>query len=265
VTGALMYHELERRGRPLADTTSGYVRYVVGESRFAEQMAWLAAAGLRGVAIGRALERGFAAPQQVAITFDDGCESDLVVAAPLLARNGFGATFYIVSRWVGRRHGFLSRVQLRELADAGFEVGSHSATHAFLTELDAPTLRRELHDSRRELEDIVARPVAHLSCPGGRVNRRVAEAAREAGYVTMATSRIGVNRPSTDRFALRRCAIHRDTPQHTFEAFCRGTGLGALQAQDRALSAAKALCGNRLYALIRRAMLSRRAAVSLQH
>jgi peptidoglycan/xylan/chitin deacetylase (PgdA/CDA1 family) len=251
VTTALMYHELQRAGHALADTGPAYVRYVLDESRFARQIAWMASTGLRGVSVGDARQTAFNAPGQVVITFDDGCETDWVIAAPRLLERAFGATFYVVSRWIGRRPGFLSTAQLRELSAAGFEVGSHSATHAFLPDLGDATLRRELLDSKREIEDHIGRPVTHLSCPGGRTNRRVVEAAREAGYETMATSRIGVNGPRTDPFALARCRLLRDTPQHTFEAFCRGDRLAGLQVRERALGAAKALLGNRLYTSLR--------------
>jgi peptidoglycan/xylan/chitin deacetylase (PgdA/CDA1 family) len=257
VTTALMYHELEQPGRPLAGEGAGYVRYVLDESRFTQHMEWLTTAGLRGVAVGRAHANRFDAADQVVITFDDGCESDWIVAVPQLVKRGFGATFYVVSRWIERRPGFLRAAQLRDLAAAGFEVGSHSATHAFLTELDDTALDRELHDSRHEIEDIIGRPVTHLSCPGGRASRRVAEAARNAGYHTMATSRIGMNGPSTDPFALHRCALRRDTPQHTFEAFCRGHGLRNEQIRDYALTAAKALLGSRVYGSLRTIALRR--------
>ena len=251
MTAALMYHEIERPGRPLADADPGYVRYVLDEAHFARQLGWVRSAGLRGVSVGHARQAAFAAPAQIVITFDDGCETDWVVAAPHLFEYGFGATFYVVSRWIGCRTGFLTAPQLRELSAAGFEVGSHSATHAFLTGLDDGGLRRELLDSKCEIEDILGRPVTHLSCPVGRVNRRVADAAREAGYETMATSRVGVTGPCTDPFALARCPVLRDTPQRTFEALCRGERLAGLQFREHALGAAKALLGNRLYTSLR--------------
>lgn len=251
MTAALMYHELQRHGRTLADAGPGYVRYVLDESRFAQQIAWIASSGLRGVSVGEARRMAFAASGQVVVTFDDGCETDWVIAVPRLLECGFGATFYVVSRWIGRRAGFLNVAQLRELSAAGFEVGSHSATHAFLPDLDDAALRRELRESKREIEDNIGRSVTHLSCPGGRMNRRVADAAREAGYETMATSRVGVNGPRTDPFALSRCPVRRATPQRTFEAFCRGHRLAGLQVREQALGAAKALLGNRLYASLR--------------
>jgi peptidoglycan/xylan/chitin deacetylase (PgdA/CDA1 family) len=255
VTGFLMYHELERPGRALAHSEPGYVRYAVSESRFGDELAWLASAGLRGISVRDACANDFSSAGRVVITFDDGCETDWVVAAPRLLERGFGATFYVVSDWIGSRGGFLEPSQLRQLADAGFEVGSHSATHAFLSDLGSVELQRELVDSKKKIAAIIGRDVTALSCPGGRWNRAVADAARAAGYTTMATSRIGANGPGADRFALARCAIQRDTPQATFEAFARGRGLSGLQLRDRALTAAKTLLGNRLYVSLRNAAL----------
>lgn len=255
-TGFLMYHELSRPGQAPADVDPGYVRYVLDESRFRAQLAWIKAAGLRGVSVGQARAAGLEAPSQVAITFDDGCESDLTFAAPLLSEHGCGATFYVVSRWVGRR-GFLNAAQLRQLSAAGFEIGSHTATHAFLSDLREPHLDRELVDSKHELEDLLGRAVTQLSCPGGRWSRRVAGAARRAGYETAATSRIGANTEAADPFALARCPVLRNTPDRSFEAFCRGTGLAGLQLRDRALGAAKTILGNRIYATLRGAALRR--------
>jgi peptidoglycan/xylan/chitin deacetylase (PgdA/CDA1 family) len=255
VSTVLMYHELQRAGRPLVSDAPGYVRYVLDELRFAEQLRSIAAAGLRGVDLGDALHHHLSDPRQVVITFDDGCESDWEIAAPRLREHGFGATFYVVSGWVGTRPGSLSPTQLRALADAGFEIGSHSATHAFLSELPDAELRRELLDSKCEIEATIGRPVRHLSCPGGRASRRVARAAQEIGYETMATSRPGVNGASTDRFALARCAVLRHTPAKVFERICRGEGLGMLAARDRALGAAKKFLGGRLYTRLRDAAI----------
>ncbi len=252
-----MYHELRRPGRPLADLDPGYVRYVVDEPRFVEQLRWIATAGFKGVSLADAHRAGLDMPGRVVITFDDGCETDWVVAAPHLAAHGFGATFYVVSRWVGRRPGFLTVAQLRDLSDAGFEIGSHSATHAFLSDLADAELRRELVDSRRELEDMLGKRVSVFSCPGGRWSRRVADAARDAGYESVATSRVATNGSDADPYALARCAVFRDMSPRHVEALCRGRGLGSQQLWGQALTAAKAVLGNRVYTSLRDAALRR--------
>jgi peptidoglycan/xylan/chitin deacetylase (PgdA/CDA1 family) len=252
-----MYHELGRTGRVTCRTEPGYRRYVVPESRFRAQIEWLAREGIRGVATGEAVADRFRASRTVAMTFDDGCETDAIAAAPVLATYGMSATFYIVTGWIGRT-GFLNLGQIRELAKAGFEVGSHTVSHAFLTGLDDVQLRYQLRSSRDALEQAIGAQVHHLSCPGGRWSRRVARAAIEAGYQTIATSRAGVNGPRADLTALARLAIHDTTSLSAFGRAATGAVAGERLRQG-ALDIAKILLGSGTYERLRDGLLGRRA------
>ncbi len=129
----LMYHELEIPDRPICQAEPGYARYVLQADTFRQQIEYLKANGWQGVSVGQAL--GFPETKSVAITFDDGCETDLLVAAPILQKAGFNATFFITSGWLGKP-GFLSPAQLKELGQQGFEIGCHSQSHAYLSDLD---------------------------------------------------------------------------------------------------------------------------------
>src|SRR5258707_2423232 len=77
----LMYHELEVPGRKLVQSEPGYVRYILSLDRFREQMQWLKDSGFRGLSVSDALL--YPAEPGVCITFDDGCETDLIAAAPV--------------------------------------------------------------------------------------------------------------------------------------------------------------------------------------
>jgi peptidoglycan/xylan/chitin deacetylase (PgdA/CDA1 family) len=250
----LMYHELEVPGRPLCREEKGYVRYVIPAATFRRQLEQLRGLRLRGVSVGEALAATADPQPRVAVTFDDGSETDLLVAAPLLREFGFTATFYVVAGFVGRC-GYLSESQLRELADAGLEVGCHSMSHAFLTDLDAAGLRVEVAEAKERLEQMLGRPVEHFSCPGGRWSPRVARAARDAGFRSVATSRIGKNAAHTDPFNLARVAVQRGTSAASLDRLCRGRGLWRLWLRNHCLAAAKGLLGNRFYDRFRAAVL----------
>ena len=250
-TPFLMYHELGVPGRAPCEDAPGYLRYVVERSVFVEHLDLLAAQRMSVCGVAAACRRGLDHASQVVITFDDGCATDAELAAPLLAARGFGATFFIVSEWTGTRRGFMTAAQVRELHGQGFEVASHSATHAFLSDLADDRLREELRGSRQTLEDMIGAPVRHLSCPGGRWSPRVAAAAREAGYETVSPSRLGVNRARADRYALARRAIRRDTTRRNFEAICHGRQPVAAQFGTAILNGAKRALGNRLYGGLR--------------
>ena len=137
----LMYHELELPGRPLVQSEPGYVRYIVREAIFRSQIDWLRKNGWRGLNVSEAL--GSTAQKSVAITFDDGCETDLLAAAPILREGGFHATFYVTAGFLDQR-GYLSTAQLLELSSSGLEIGCHSMTHAYLNDLDPQQLHLSL-------------------------------------------------------------------------------------------------------------------------
>jgi len=245
----LMYHELELPGRPLCLPGTGYSRYVVEEAHFRAQIQWLQQAGWRGMSVSEALasksQQGGERPS-VAFTFDDGCESDLIAGAPTFKEAGYNATFYVTAGFIGQA-GYMNPTQVRELSTLGFEIGCHSMTHAYLTDLDYRGLQREISAAKAQLEEVLGKPVEHFSCPGGRYNTRVIQVARDAGYRSVANSRIQENAPTTDPFALGRIAIRHRTELPAFQRICRGEGFWKIQLRDSLRNAAKQVLGNSLY------------------
>ena len=101
---------------------------------------------------------------------------DLRVDMPLNAPPGYGS---------------LSWAQLREMAAAGIEIGSHSCTHPRLTLLGADQLHDEVLRSKRRLEQMLERPVRSFCYPHGTladVDDVVVAAVRSAGYENAVTS-----------------------------------------------------------------------------
>jgi peptidoglycan/xylan/chitin deacetylase (PgdA/CDA1 family) len=253
----LMYHELESPGRALCKAEPGYVRYILKKEDFEAQLNELQRTGWRGVSVGEAL-RSYN-EKTVAITFDDGCETDLLYAAPLLKGRNFGGTFYLTTGFLGKR-GYLSHAQARELAGMGFEIGCHSMTHPYLTDLQGADLHREIAGAKLELEQILGSAVEHFSCPGGRHNQEVSEVARQAGYRTVATSRIQTNSSASDPLALGRVAVMRSTSLAAFRDICKGRNLWQMSLQVQLRAATKKLLGNSFYDRLRSTVLRNNAS-----
>jgi peptidoglycan/xylan/chitin deacetylase (PgdA/CDA1 family) len=252
----LMYHEIERPGVPTVESGGGYLRYVLTEADFREHIAALRRSGYTATAVGQALARRWPVGRRVVLTFDDGAVSDRLVAAALLNENGFGATFYVVAGFLNRR-GHLSVSHLRELAGLGFEIGSHSMSHRWLSDLDTAGLRDEIVNSKDRLQQVLGAPVQHFACPGGRLSRAAVRLAREAGYLSLATSQLGLNDAGTDPFRLRRIAIHRGTSARHLLRLCEGRDLAFRRVREGLLHAAKAAMGNRRYDKVRTMLLDR--------
>ena len=246
-----MYHELEQPGKPMLLADPGYVRYVVSQKTFALQMHRLQELGFTGMSVGDALSNT-AVDGAVAVSFDDGCETDLTVAAPILREAGIGATFYVSSALIGQP-GYLSAAQLSSLAALGFKIGCHGASHRFLTDITDRDLAAETAGAKDALEGLLGRPVEHFSCPGGRWDARVLQAVRGAGFRSMATSEPGAMRATTG--VIRRNAVLRHTTDAEFARLCRGRRTLAEWLRQKSLKGAKRILGTTAYERTRELLL----------
>ena len=137
----------------------------------------------------------------LAVTFDDAYRSVGQLALPLLRELGVPATVFAPTAFVGdptargwegtdtwagtewaAEVAVMGWPELGELAEAGWEVGSHTRTHPRLPQLGDAELRDELAGSREEIERALGAPCRSLAYPYGALDRRVAGVARAAGY-----------------------------------------------------------------------------------
>jgi peptidoglycan/xylan/chitin deacetylase (PgdA/CDA1 family)/SAM-dependent methyltransferase len=186
----LMYHRVASGGpSPLG-------RYRLSPDRFADQLRVLREAGCRTVGfaeLGRALAARRPLPGRVVVlTFDDGSRDFLTDAWPLLREHGLGATLFVVTDHVGGTNDWdaaygepvelLDWDELRYLARAGIEIGSHTATHPFLTTLSAEDVAREAARSRTALlRELGVEPIA-IAYPYGDVDAGVRRIVGGVGY-----------------------------------------------------------------------------------
>jgi peptidoglycan/xylan/chitin deacetylase (PgdA/CDA1 family) len=248
----LMYHELELAGRKLCQSEPGYVRYILPLETFRSQMAWLKQSGWRGLNVREALR--YSGEPGVCITFDDGCETDLIAAAPVLREFGCNAMFYLTAGFLGTP-GYLNADQVRELDAQGFEIGCHSMTHPYLSDLMETELKREIVDAKLQIEAILGHAIQHFSCPGGRYNQHALRMARQAGFATVANSQFYANSSRTNPYELGRVAMLRDLTLEEFTDTCRGRGLWKKRLQYEARRGAQRVFGNRAYDRLRAVLL----------
>jgi peptidoglycan/xylan/chitin deacetylase (PgdA/CDA1 family) len=248
----LMYHELELRGRKLCQSDPGYVRYILAIDAFRKQMQWLRDSGFRGLNVSEAL--AYRSEPSVCITFDDGCETDLIGAAPLLREFGFHASFFVTAGFLDTP-GYLSTPQLRELDSPGFEIGCHSMTHPYLSDISDSEMKREIADAKTRIESVLSHPIEHFSCPGGRYNERVLSTARQAGFKSVANSDFHVNTTASSAYELGRIAVLRDISIDQFAATCQGRGLWKKRLQHQTSRVIQRTLGNRTYDQLRATFL----------
>jgi peptidoglycan/xylan/chitin deacetylase (PgdA/CDA1 family) len=203
--------------------------YGVPPARFAAQLDALLERGWTFVdlhSVLRALDGEGELPARSAlVTFDDAYAGLREAALPVLAERGIAATVFAVAGRVGgandwdsvkgaRRLELLGEDDLRELAAAGHEIGSHSMTHRALTRVPPDELADELSGSAGRLESLgLTRPRA-LAYPYGAWNAPVAAHARQAGYAVAFAIDPGVVSRTCDRWSLPRIEVMaHDSPR----------------------------------------------------
>lgn len=158
------------------------------------------------------------------VTFDDAF-ADIAGALEVLERLGVAATVFVSTGFAedGRpldvpelaaeaaaqpaRLATMSWSRLREAAERGFNVGSHTVSHAHLTSLSDAELDRELSESRERIEDELGRSCTFLAYPYGEHDARVQAAVRRSGYEAAFALSEGAARQN--RYALPRVDFYR--------------------------------------------------------
>lgn len=185
----------------------------VAPGDFEDQLSDLVSRGYAGATFSEALTAP-AHGRTLVVTFDDAHASVLEHAVPVMDRLGVPGTVFVPTDfpaerrllawdgydvWLGTAHEQELRCMgwddLRQLAAKGWEIGSHTCSHAVLPNLDDDRLTAELTESRLECERQIGAPCRSLAYPEGWCDDRSAVAVRDCGYLFAATVAQGPTPP----------------------------------------------------------------------
>ena len=212
-----MYHKVAKRP-PGALVPFHYV----SPARFANQMQALVRFGFESSRLTDLLDWSVSSKKKIGITFDDGYQNFAVHAFPVLERHALVGTVFVVAGLMGKtnewdtRNGdvpepLLTETEVKDLDREGIEIGSHSLTHARLTEVPVEKAVCEIVESQRILSGLLAKPVDQFCYPYGAHNEGVRDAVRAAGYLAACSVEKGWNDATTDPYRLRRINVRSDT------------------------------------------------------
>ena len=199
-TRILCYHRVN-------DQVPGYLSVPV--EHFREQMKFLAEEGYRTISLGELLtpppQTTPLSKKSIVITFDDGFGDNYENAFSVLEEVGFKASIFCIARKVGEP-GYLDKLQILEMRDAGFEFGSHTLSHPRLPEISTEQKWWEIFGSKRFLEELLGFKSDFFCYPYGEYDWQSVRMVQQAGYRGACSNRPGANR-NTDPHLLKRTEI----------------------------------------------------------
>ncbi|HBA65905.1 MAG TPA: polysaccharide deacetylase family protein [Methylococcaceae bacterium] len=205
----LMYH-----GTP---TASPITNYSLRACLFQRHLAYLKNNGWHFVKVSELLEDKNFPPKTIVLTFDDGYADNFENAFLPLIENGMKATWFIVTDCIGKHAQWmpppseqtkmLSANQIREMSDAGMEIGSHTCSHRDLSQLPFQQQLDELTRSKHKLEDLLQKPITGFAYPFGRYNEDTLKAVSAAGYEWACSTRSGWHNKNESPLLIRRVTI----------------------------------------------------------
>ena len=230
----LCYHIVESPQDP---------RMEISRETFRQQMRYLAMTGYNVIPLRELYDfvtgkRASIPKNAVVVTIDDGWRSTYTEVFPEMQKRKFPFTVFIYPKIIGQTAYAMTWKQVKEMADAGVDVQSHSLSHPFLTQrrhssLDdrvyAAWLQRELAESKKILERETGHDVEFLAYPYGDYDRHLAANVAKAGYAAALTCDYGRVKRGSDPLRMKRMVVDKGMD---FAAFRHYLGAGSMRVEE---------------------------------
>jgi len=136
----------------------------------------------------------------ITLEFDDSLSNQYSNAVPLLSSATTTAGFFIITGRLGLS-GSMTAAQVQDLQAKSFEVGAHTRTHPYLTQLSQSQLVSEIDGSKQDLQALGLHPTIFVY-PFGDANDVVEQEVRNAGFLGARGIKEGYNTKNTNKFEL---------------------------------------------------------------
>ncbi len=167
----LCYHQV-RDYKPSDSKTAK--DYIVPVATFREQMKVLADSGYQAILPDQLydyLTTGKELPAKpVMITFDDTRIDQYNVAMPELNKYNYKGVYFIMTVSLGKP-GYMSREQVKQLADEGNTIGSHTYDHKNVKTYTVDDWVEQVQKPSKQLQMITGKPVEYFAYPFGLWNK----------------------------------------------------------------------------------------------
>lgn len=182
----LCYHQI----RDWREKDSKSARdYIIPVATFKAHMKMLADSGYHTILPDQLyayLNTGAPLPSKpIMLTFDDTDLDQFTVARPEMKKYGFKAVYFIMTVSIGRRgkvH-YMDSQQIKQLADEGNEIGSHTYDHKNFKKYEAADWVTQIEKPTKRLEEITGKKIKYFAYPFGLWNAQGIPDLKKRGFV----------------------------------------------------------------------------------
>jgi len=178
----LCYHQI----RDWRATDSKQAKdYIVPVLVFEAQIKMLADSGYHTISADQLyayLNNGTALPTKpIMLTFDDTDLPQFTIAKPVMEKYGFKGMFFIMTVSLGRPN-YMSREQVKQLSDAGHEIGSHTWDHKSLKKFTDADWATQIDKPTKTLEAVTGKSIKYFAYPFGLMNSAAIPGLKSHGF-----------------------------------------------------------------------------------
>ena len=157
-----------------------------------------------------ALRSGRKLPDRaIGITVDDAYLSVYTEAWPRLKAAGLPFTLFVATDAVDKRYaGMVDWGQIREMRDAGVEIGAHTASHLHMPDAADEVNKSEMQRSLKRFQEELGERPALFAYPYGETSLATQAIVREFGFETAFGQHSGVAHGGGDPMYLPRFALN---------------------------------------------------------
>lgn len=178
----LCYHQI-RDWKP-TDSKSAK-DYIVPVETFKAHLKMLADSGYQTILPDEYyayLNLGTPLPEKpIMLTFDDTEENQYAIAAPEMEKYGFKAVYFVMTVSLGRPK-YMSKDQVKQLAEAGHVIGSHTWDHQNVKKYKDDDWVTQIEKPTKTLEAITGKKVEHFAYPFGLWNPEAFPELKKRGF-----------------------------------------------------------------------------------
>ncbi|WP_276481125.1 polysaccharide deacetylase family protein [Paraflavitalea pollutisoli] len=202
----LCYHQI-RDWRPTDSKTAQ--NYIVPVENFRNQIKALADSGYHTILPDQLyayLTTGAALPSKpIMLTFDDTDLDQYTVALPEMNKYGFKGVFFVMTVSIGRPN-YMTKAQIKDLADKGHSIGSHTWDHHNVKQYQGQDWVTQIEKPSKTLETITGKPINYFAYPFGLWNPQAIPHLKEKGMIA-AFQLAGKRDPQDPLHTIRRIIV----------------------------------------------------------